>query len=89
MSKPWECPRCGRMNAPFNAMCFCKPSSQEQLDFEEMRKGAKGEAPFIPMPLPAQLPYGLKRSGKCTVEKCLICSGYHGNGVQCAYMVAE
>lgn len=22
-NQPWECPRCGRMNAPFNPTCFC------------------------------------------------------------------
>lgn len=20
---PWECPRCGRINSPFNPSCFC------------------------------------------------------------------
>lgn len=23
VNNPWECPRCGRMNAPFNPSCFC------------------------------------------------------------------
>jgi len=26
MSQAWECPRCGRMNAPFNPTCFCDPN---------------------------------------------------------------
>lgn len=25
MGISWECPRCGRMNAPFNPSCSCKP----------------------------------------------------------------
>ncbi len=28
MSNPWECPRCGRINAPFNPSCFCKPMDE-------------------------------------------------------------
>lgn len=27
--KPWECPRCGRINAPFNPTCFCNPTSND------------------------------------------------------------
>lgn len=25
MNSPWECPRCGAMNAPFIPQCICKP----------------------------------------------------------------
>ena len=25
MNKPWECPRCKRINAPFTPYCDCKP----------------------------------------------------------------
>ena len=24
MKIPWECPRCGRINSPWNPACFCK-----------------------------------------------------------------
>jgi hypothetical protein len=24
-NQPWECPRCHRINAPFNHSCFCQP----------------------------------------------------------------
>lgn len=27
-NQPWECPRCGKMNAPFNHACFC---SREEI----------------------------------------------------------
>ncbi len=26
---PWECPRCKRMNAPFNPTCFCQPEAEK------------------------------------------------------------
>jgi hypothetical protein len=28
-NQPWECPRCKRMNAPFNPTCFCSPISND------------------------------------------------------------
>lgn len=28
MNKAWECPRCKRMNAPFNPVCFCQPETK-------------------------------------------------------------
>lgn len=31
----WECHRCGRINAPFNPSCFCKP---EDGDIENSAK---------------------------------------------------
>lgn len=38
-NQPWDCPRCGRMNAPFNPTCFCKPfdpsSCMKKPSFEE------------------------------------------------------
>jgi hypothetical protein len=26
-NSPWECPRCKRINAPFNPACFCQPDN--------------------------------------------------------------
>jgi len=91
MSQPWECPRCGRMNAPFNPACFCAPekeivsagSSQHIMDAANYL-GAKGQAPFNPMPLPAGLHYGYKKS-----IQCLICGGHHGIGVSCMTLKVE
>ena len=31
MSKPWECPRCGRINAPFSPSCFCTKDNRSYL----------------------------------------------------------
>lgn len=38
MSEPWECPRCGRMNAPFNLTCFCKPNHKDNLNHHFIEK---------------------------------------------------
>lgn len=27
--KPWECPRCGKINAPWAAQCTCSPKAPE------------------------------------------------------------
>lgn len=29
-NKPWECPRCKRINAPFNPTCFCSPEKKSE-----------------------------------------------------------
>lgn len=34
-NSPWECPRCKRMNAPFNLTCFCSPESKKSI-YEQM-----------------------------------------------------
>jgi len=83
-NQAWECPRCKRINAPFNAMCICKPSEQEQSFYEDMKNGAKGQAPFIPMPLPAGLPYGYTRN-----DACMVCGKYHGKNIQCVSLEAQ
>lgn len=31
MNSPWECPRCGRMNAPFTPSCFCNKDYKSML----------------------------------------------------------
>lgn len=28
-NQAWECPRCKRINAPFNPTCFCSPKSND------------------------------------------------------------
>ena len=37
-NQAWECPRCKRMNAPFNPTCFCAP----QGDLNELEKVMRG-----------------------------------------------
>lgn len=34
MSEAWLCPRCKRMNAPFNPTCFCKPEDYNDDSIE-------------------------------------------------------
>ena len=74
MNEPWECPRCFRINAPFNPTCFCKPedegyliqhpkddkASEHVMDAANYL-GTLGQAEFKPMELPADLPYGYKK----------------------------
>ena len=31
LASAWECPRCGRMNAPFNPSCFCKKDEKQDI----------------------------------------------------------
>lgn len=31
-TKPWECPRCKRMNSPYNPSCFCSPEQATLTD---------------------------------------------------------
>jgi hypothetical protein len=32
MSRPWECPRCNKMNAPWLNQCFCGPLNVPTTD---------------------------------------------------------
>ncbi len=70
---PWECPRCGQMNAPFNSFCSCKSKDNEELELmitkqsehvmdAERYLSAKGQAQHKAMTLPAGMPYGFKKS---------------------------
>lgn len=81
-NQAWECPRCKRINAPFNPTCFCSPdntpkASQHVMDAVNYLSG-KGQAQFKPMELPARLPHGYMRSNICS-----ICNGYHDLGRSC------
>jgi hypothetical protein len=80
MSEPWECPRCGRMNAPFNPSCFCnKAVSSEHIN------DAVNYLKAFRKPL-----FSFEEIAKCIKRnQCLVCAGYHGEGVQCVYMRAE
>lgn len=72
MSEPWQCPRCGKINAPFNPSCFCRPKEEKQ------------EEPKIPYTqyIPDGFLDGFKK-----LPRCSNCNGIHGvwNGsaVQC------
>ena len=68
-NQPWECPRCKRINAPFNPSCFCSPEKGLLgLAKEVIERNSRG---FVSSEYP---PFG---------TKCLICSGHHVAGVQC------
>lgn len=36
MNEPWICPRCKRVNAPFNPYCFCKPKDENSKKSEHV-----------------------------------------------------
>lgn len=54
-NQPWECPRCGRINAPFTPSCFCKKDEQSYLEKVLKNSDAQYQSPlpypysFIPM----------------------------------------
>lgn len=67
-NSPWECPRCGRINAPFNPFCVCKKQDKNLL---EKINSAKQQ---IPMPM-------YPEHGWLTF--CPICNGNHGQDRGC------
>lgn len=75
-NQPWECPRCKRMNAPFNPTCFCSPendlSSTEKDLLEKIKK---------PLFSFDEVDQAIKNS------RCTNCGSYHGifqgRAVQC------
>ena len=82
MNKPWECPRCGRINAPFNPSCFCNR--------DDKKKEAESEKEFMELAKRVAKPlYTFKQvEDYMKNSHCLNCGGHHGifNGraVQCA-----
>jgi hypothetical protein len=74
---PWECPRCNRINAPFNPTCFCSPendlNSSEKDLLEKIKK---------PLYTFDEVENHAKNS------RCSNCNGYHGifqgRAIQCA-----
>lgn len=67
MSQPWECPRCERINAPFNPACFC--SSDKKLTEEEKRV----------LDAVKQPKYNFAQAQDyITNGRCSNCNGYHG-----------
>lgn len=48
-NQPWECPRCKRMNAPFNPTCFCSPPAQGNInELEKMLRDPLAQQQFNP-----------------------------------------
>ena len=50
MNEPWECPRCKRINAPFNPTCFCKPEVNMNA-FERTLRDTKAQQQLPPIPI--------------------------------------
>lgn len=71
-NQAWECPRCGKMNAPFNPTCFCDPPPKSSMakipNLQDLARDV------------------LERSRG--FDRCLVCDGYHGHNVQCVYLKA-
>lgn len=41
INQPWECPRCKRINAPFNPTCFCNPENDLSLSEKDLLEKIK------------------------------------------------
>lgn len=75
----WECPRCGRMNAPFNPTCFCKRDDSKSPILGKNIKERTSPIKWAGDPIPCMPVNG----------RCLICNGYHGIGVSCMTLKVE
>lgn len=82
MNKPWECPRCGRINAPFNPTCFCKKDDKSVIEKITNDAYTMQYTPpsWAGKPIPCDIPKN---------HQCLICNGYHGNRVSCVLLKVE
>lgn len=78
-NQPWECPRCKRINAPFNPCCFCQPPSGSARAVIDKLKN-----PSI----------SFESLDKYTQNsRCLSCGGHHGifagQAIQCMKLEAR
>jgi hypothetical protein len=66
----WECPRCHRMNASFTPSCGCSLVT------------------VCGSTQSTNISWKISESGTLSPdsERCLVCNGYHGRGVQCIYL---
>ena len=81
LSSPWECPRCGRMNAPFNPSCFCKKDNEDKTIDDLVKRVAKPLYTFEDV-------LGYMKNSYCDN-----CGGHHGifqgRAVQCVNLGAN
>jgi thiol-disulfide isomerase/thioredoxin len=72
LNQAWECPRCKRINAPFNPSCFCK----KEESIEELAKRVAN-----PLFSFENINEEIKKG------RCDHCGGYHGifqgRAIQC------
>lgn len=80
-NKAWECPRCKRINAPFNSVCNCKPEILAEPNDMQNMLDEMAKKPLKPL-----FKY---EEDELYINPlyCLNCGGYHGNlngiGIQC------
>ena len=97
MSEAWECPRCRRMNAPFNPTCFCSPEdgvieNSAQTPPSPHVMDAFNYMMGKPMDDLAKIVEANKRMNKIAIgimpnfynSRCSICNGVHNLGQDCA-----
>ena len=70
-NQPWECPRCHKINAPWNPSCFCKATDNPWPNYSLV-----GNPKWTSEPIPCT----------ADVKQCFICKGYHANGVSCQFL---
>jgi len=68
-NNPWECPRCGRINAPFNPACFC--NKQEVTSLEKILSDLKEQQKFPGIPMYPEHGW--------LAARCSHCGVYHGS----------
>jgi len=78
MNQPWECPRCRRINAPFNPACFCNPENEQKKETETFEKTSSKAETLSSRSL------GYRRYGEC-----MYCGGLHVLGQACDQLKIE
>lgn len=77
MNQAWECPRCGRINAPFNPACFCKPLDQKISE----KPSEKSYKILQNIKNKQEIINGM--NPRFYYDGCFICNGFHAHGQQC------
>lgn len=86
-SQPWECPRCGRMNAPFNPSCFCKPHDGDIADLSKSPQNSAhvmDALHYLTNPAASKIADMPNRYIRLINQRCFICNGVHFMGQPCA-----
>lgn len=80
MNDAWECPRCKRINAPFNPVCFCQPDEIKEV---KLSNHAMDAANYLSGKNITSTPFKPSSTFTPLCGECLECGGIHFNGVQC------
>lgn len=96
MNEPWICPRCKRVNAPFNPSCFCKPEDLETSvkSSDEPSDHLTDAMNYLNPPELYKILEAEKRKRELAngfipnfynaTARCFACNGFHANGQACA-----